>query len=155
ISGRVCWLTHLLALERKLSGSVSLKRLRCERRARKARAHCEAQMRVCGEKRSFHWKQGFLEPRRNAVDKTALDDIYNPSESSMRYPVEHKRQTRQRIVRAAARSFRSRGTEGATIGNLMRDLRLTHGGFYRHFDSKEELFTEAFGHSLEQLAGKV
>src|SRR5262249_49316793 len=66
-----------------------------------------------------------------------------------------KRQTRQRIVRAAARSFRCRGTEGATIGNLMRDLRLTHGGFYRHFDSKEELFTEAFGHSLEQLAGKV
>jgi TetR/AcrR family transcriptional repressor of nem operon len=37
----------------------------------------------------------------------------------------------------------------------MRDLRLTHGGFYRHFDSKEKLFAEALEHSLEQLAGTV
>src|SRR5215470_4331066 len=74
---------------------------------------------------------------------------------TMRYPSEHKRQTRQRIIRAAARRFRSRGTEGASIGTLMRDLRLTHGGFYRHFESKEELFVEAFGESLEDLSRKV
>jgi TetR/AcrR family transcriptional regulator, transcriptional repressor for nem operon len=37
----------------------------------------------------------------------------------------------------------------------MRDLHLTHGGFYRHFDSKEQLFAEAFAHSLDQLARKV
>ena len=74
---------------------------------------------------------------------------------TMRYPAYHKQQTRQRIVRAAARRFRSRGTEGATIGNLMHDLRLTHGGFYRHFDSKEELFTEAFRESLEELSEKM
>src|SRR5215471_13848830 len=73
----------------------------------------------------------------------------------MRYPVEHKKQTRERIVRAAARRFRSRGTEGATIGNLMRDLRLTHGGFYRHFGSKEQLFIEAFEQSLKERAGKA
>jgi len=73
----------------------------------------------------------------------------------MRYPAQHKQQTRQRIVRAAARRFRSRGTEGATIGTLMRDLRLTHGGFYRHFDSKEKLFIEAFRESLEELSRKV
>ena len=70
----------------------------------------------------------------------------------MRYPEQHKQQTRQRIVRAAARRFRSRGTEGATIETLMHDLRLTHGGFYRHFGSKEELFIEAFGESLEELS---
>jgi TetR/AcrR family transcriptional repressor of nem operon len=70
----------------------------------------------------------------------------------MRYPAEHKQQTRQRIVRAAARRFRSRGTDGATIGNLMRDLRLTHGGFYRHFGSKEQLFLEAFEQSLKELS---
>ena len=64
----------------------------------------------------------------------------------MRYSAEHKQQTRERIVRAAARRFRSRGSEGAAIGELMRDLRLTHGGFYRHFGSKEELFVEAFEH---------
>src|SRR5215472_12478192 len=75
--------------------------------------------------------------------------------TTMRYPAQHKQQTRQRIVRAAARRFRSRGTEGATIGTLMRDLRLTHGGFYRHFGSKEQLFIEAFRESLEELSRKM
>src|SRR5258708_34646471 len=70
----------------------------------------------------------------------------------MRYPAQHKQQTRQRIVRAALRRFRSPGTEGATIGTLMRDLRLTHGGVYRHFRSKEELFVAAFEQGLKQLA---
>jgi TetR/AcrR family transcriptional regulator, transcriptional repressor for nem operon len=73
----------------------------------------------------------------------------------MRYPADHKQQTRERIVRAAARRFRSRGTEGAGIGDLMRDLRLTHGGFYRHFDSKERLFAEAFEHSLKEIGDRV
>lgn len=76
-------------------------------------------------------------------------------DQTMRYPREHKQETRERIVRAAARRFRSRGTAGATIGTLMHDLRLTHGGFYRHFDSKEELFIEAFGESLEELSRKM
>jgi len=34
----------------------------------------------------------------------------------------------------------------------MRDLRLTHGGFYRHFRSKEDLFVAAFEQGLKQLA---
>ena len=73
----------------------------------------------------------------------------------MRYSAEHKQQTRERIVRAAARRFRSRGTEGAGIGDLMRDLRLTHGGFYRHFDSKEGLVVEAFEQSLKEVGDRV
>jgi TetR/AcrR family transcriptional repressor of nem operon len=73
----------------------------------------------------------------------------------MRYPAEHKQQTRERIVKAAARRFRSRGGEGAAIGDLMRDLRLTHGGFYRHFDSKEDLFAEAFEHSLQDARRRI
>lgn len=73
----------------------------------------------------------------------------------MRYSAQHKQQTRDRIVRAAARRFRSRGSERAGIGDLMRDLRLTHGGFYRHFDSKEDLFAEAFEESLRQVGDRV
>jgi len=87
-----------------------------------------------------------------------LDVMYNPireTGQTMRYSAEHKQQTRQRIVRAAARRFRSRGTEGATIGTLMRDLRLTHGGFYRHFGSKEQLFLESFEQSLRELSSTV
>ncbi len=73
----------------------------------------------------------------------------------MRYSPEHKQQTRERIVRAASRRFRSRGSQGAVIGDLMRDLNLTHGGFYRHFDSKEDLFVEAFEHGLTEISRKI
>ena len=73
----------------------------------------------------------------------------------MRYSASHKQQTRERIVKAAARQFRSRGTEGAAIGDLMRDLRLTHGGFYRHFGSKEELVAEAFEGALKELGNRA
>jgi TetR/AcrR family transcriptional repressor of nem operon len=73
----------------------------------------------------------------------------------MRYSPEHKQHTRERIVRAAARRFRSKGGEGAAIGDLMRDLRLTHGGFYRHFSSKEDLFAEAFAQSLKEVGDRV
>jgi TetR/AcrR family transcriptional regulator, transcriptional repressor for nem operon len=73
----------------------------------------------------------------------------------MRYPAAHKAETRERIVQAAARRFRARGTEGAVIGDLMRDLHLTHGGFYRHFSNKEELFVDAFVHSLEERGRRI
>jgi TetR/AcrR family transcriptional repressor of nem operon len=73
----------------------------------------------------------------------------------MRYPAEHKQQTRDRIVRAAARQFRRRGSEGAGIVDLMHDLRLTHGGFYRHFDSKDKLFVEAFRYALQEQRRRI
>jgi TetR/AcrR family transcriptional repressor of nem operon len=69
----------------------------------------------------------------------------------MRYPAEHKQQTRKRILRAAARRFRIGGSEGAPIGDLMRDLHLTHGGFYRHFANKEDLFVEAFQEGHDRM----
>src|SRR5260370_22056198 len=75
-----------------------------------------------------------------------------PEGPIMRYPAQHKQQTRQRIVRAALRQFRSRGTEGASIGTLMRELPLTHGRFYTHVRSKEDLFVAAFDQGLKQLA---
>lgn len=68
----------------------------------------------------------------------------------MRYRAEHKQETRQRIVRTASRHFRSRGGEGITIAGLMRDLRLTHGGFYRHFRSKQDLYAEAIAAALRE-----
>lgn len=72
----------------------------------------------------------------------------------MRYPAEHKERTRQRIVNAASRSFRGRGADVA-IGDLMRELKLTHGGFYRHFRDKEELFSEAFAASVAQATARM
>src|SRR5712691_1764886 len=60
----------------------------------------------------------------------------------MRYPAEHKEETRERIVRAASRRFR-RGGAGVGIGQLMKTLNLTHGGFYRHFKSKDDPIAKA------------
>ncbi len=73
----------------------------------------------------------------------------------MRYSATHKQETRQRIIRAAARHFRGRGSEGAAIGDLMRDLHMTHGGFYRHFASKEDLLVAAFGEDVHGIPAKM
>ncbi len=73
----------------------------------------------------------------------------------MRYPPDHKDRVRQRIVRAASRRFRGRGSEGVPIAELMRDLELTHGGFYRHFAGKEELFSEALLESLAESRARM
>lgn len=72
----------------------------------------------------------------------------------MRYPAEHKERTRQKIIHAASRSFRGHGAHVA-IGDLMRELKLTHGGFYRHFRDKEELFTEAFARSMGDATARM
>ncbi len=73
----------------------------------------------------------------------------------MRYPPEHKEETRGRIVRAASRRFRANGGSGSAITSLMRDLRLTHGGFYRHFSSKDQLFEEALQASATEMSTQI
>lgn len=60
----------------------------------------------------------------------------------MRYPKEHKAETRQRILEAAAPLFRSRGLDGVSVSDVMSAAGLTHGGFYAHFESKEALVSE-------------
>jgi TetR/AcrR family transcriptional repressor of nem operon len=69
----------------------------------------------------------------------------------MRYSSSHKTQTRERIVEQAARDFRARGLDGVGVAEIMKDAQLTHGGFYRHFASKEELYAESVAHSLDEL----
>jgi TetR/AcrR family transcriptional repressor of nem operon len=51
--------------------------------------------------------------------------------------------TRAKIVAVAARLFRARGIDATSVADVMSALGLTIGGFYRHFDSKEALVTEA------------
>jgi TetR/AcrR family transcriptional regulator, transcriptional repressor for nem operon len=72
----------------------------------------------------------------------------------MRYPAEHKEQTRARIVTAAARRFRRHGI-GAGIAGLMQELSLTHGGFYRHFKSKDRLLAEALAEAFDDVGEKL
>ena len=60
----------------------------------------------------------------------------------MPYPLDHRRQTRTRIVTAARKLFNRNGFDGVTIGQIMEEASLTHGGFYRHFTSKSDLYAE-------------
>lgn len=48
-----------------------------------------------------------------------------------------------RIVSVAARRFRERGFDGVSIADLMTEAGLTHGGFYKHFPSRDALLVEA------------
>jgi TetR/AcrR family transcriptional repressor of nem operon len=70
----------------------------------------------------------------------------------MRYEREHKAKTHKRIVNDAARRFRSEGLTGASVATVMHDTGLTHGGFYKHFPSKNDLLTESIEEAFEETA---
>jgi TetR/AcrR family transcriptional repressor of nem operon len=61
-----------------------------------------------------------------------------------------KADTHARLVAAAAARFKERGIDGISLVDLMKDLKLTHGGFYKHFNSRDELVTEALQLALAQ-----
>lgn len=68
----------------------------------------------------------------------------------MRFDKGHKEQTRRRIVETAAKRFRKEGVEAVGIAGLMADAGLTHGGFYAHFASKEDLVRAALEEAADQ-----
>jgi TetR/AcrR family transcriptional repressor of nem operon len=57
-------------------------------------------------------------------------------------------ETRKRILEVAARAFKSNGVDGTGVSEIMAAAGLTHGGFYRHFESKEQLVAEACAASM-------
>ena len=61
----------------------------------------------------------------------------------MPYSSEHKARTRARIVESARRLFNRVGFEQVTIDQIMAEAGLTRGGFYNHFDSKDQLYAAA------------
>jgi len=73
----------------------------------------------------------------------------------MRYRPEHKAEVRQKIVKDASRRVRAEGMNGAAVAAVMRDTGLTHGGFYKHFGSKDELLMESLGEAFRDIADKL
>ena len=65
----------------------------------------------------------------------------------MRYDAEHKEKTRQRVLKEAAKAIRAEGPDRIAVAGIMAKVGLTHGGFYAHFKSKDELVA----HSIEQM----
>jgi len=69
----------------------------------------------------------------------------------VRYSTEHKAQSHENILSVAARSFREHGGDNSGIGTLMKKVGLTKGGFYRHFQSKDDLFVQAVARAFDEM----
>jgi TetR/AcrR family transcriptional repressor of nem operon len=66
----------------------------------------------------------------------------------MRRSREDKAKSRERIVEVAAARIREAGTAGPGVAEIMREAGMTHGGFYKHFESRDELVAAALGQAL-------
>jgi len=73
----------------------------------------------------------------------------------MRYPAKETAAKHERIVREASRLFRERGFENVTVGEVMRAAGLTHGAFYAHFGSKQELEEAAVAYGQRVSADRA
>ncbi len=67
----------------------------------------------------------------------------------MRYPAKETAAKHERIVKEASRLFRERGFDKVSVGEVMKAAGLTHGAFYAHFHSKEELQAAAVVYGIE------
>jgi TetR/AcrR family transcriptional regulator, transcriptional repressor for nem operon len=61
----------------------------------------------------------------------------------MGHSQEEKEKNHRQIVEVAARRMRESGTDGPGVAEIMKAAGLTHGGFYKHFDSRDDLVAEA------------
>jgi TetR/AcrR family transcriptional repressor of nem operon len=71
----------------------------------------------------------------------------------MRYHSGHKAQVHHKIVKDASERVRAEGLNGAAVSAVMRDAGLTHGGFYKHFGSKDELLIESLKEGFQEIIG--
>jgi TetR/AcrR family transcriptional repressor of nem operon len=73
----------------------------------------------------------------------------------MRYPPEHKAEVHRKIVKDASLRVRGEGLTGAAVTEVMRGSGLTHGGFYKHFASKEDLLIESVREAFRDIIDKL
>lgn len=64
-------------------------------------------------------------------------------------------ENRAHIVETAATLFRERGYDGVSVADLMAAAGFTHGGFYKHFDSKADLMAQAAERSFSQAVANL
>jgi TetR/AcrR family transcriptional repressor of nem operon len=68
----------------------------------------------------------------------------------MRYSDTHKDETRKKLLKAAAIALREKGPDQLGVADVMSAAGLTHGGFYAHFKSKDDLLSAALGEAFAQ-----
>ncbi|MES2336826.1 MAG: TetR/AcrR family transcriptional regulator [Pseudomonadota bacterium] len=72
----------------------------------------------------------------------------------MRYDGDHKTATRARVLKEAAREIRAKGPAGIAVAGVMARAGLTHGGFYAHFSSRDDMVAAAIGTMFEEARGR-
>ena len=70
--------------------------------------------------------------------------------SPMGHSQKDKEKNHAQIVEIAAQKMRESGTEGPGVAEIMKAAGLTHGGFYKHFDSRDDLVAEAVEAAVAQ-----
>lgn len=73
----------------------------------------------------------------------------------MRYPAAETAEKHQRILDEATRLFRDRGFDGVNISEIMKSAGLTHGSFYNHFESKNDLISSCIVHGATTSLANV
>src|ERR1700727_1799024 len=85
--------------------------------------------------------------------------VYSAGGSALRLTREQAEQNRRLIVETASRMFRLQGVENVAVADVMKESGFTHGGFYNHFKSKDDLATEAvasaFDHAAKNLSEDI
>ena len=96
------------------------------------------------------WIRVFLTCSRIGLKGLLLkDDLQHPI--VVRYLPEHKLETHRKIVKDASRRVRAEGLSGAAVAAVMKDAGLTHGGFYKHFGSKDDLLLESLREGFREI----
>src|SRR6516165_4394572 len=95
------------------------------------------------------WLQIFLRRVQAAPEIAPLDGSQHPI--TMRYGPEHKLEIHRKIVKDASRRVRAEGLSGAAVSAVMKDAGLTHGGFYKHFGSKDDLLLESLREGFREI----
>ncbi len=73
----------------------------------------------------------------------------------MPYTKKHKMNIRHKIVHSASQAFRASGIKAVSVPQIMSGAGLTHGGFYAHFESKEQLVAEACKSAMEDTVARL
>jgi TetR/AcrR family transcriptional repressor of nem operon len=85
--------------------------------------------------------------------------VYSAGGQHLRLTREQAEQNRRLIVKTASRMFRLQGLENVAVADVMKESGFTHGGFYNHFKSKDDLATEAvasaFDHAAKNLSDDI
>jgi TetR/AcrR family transcriptional regulator, transcriptional repressor for nem operon len=96
-------------------------------------------------------------PNARGARRTPYRAVASPRRRAFRWPNTQaltdrrcRRETRERIVEAAAAAFRRDGISQVGASEVMRQAGLTHGGFYAHFDSKDDLVAAAVPHAMSE-----